>query len=216
MPVRIRRYRLREDSGGAGRFRGGVGLEIEMQVLAPEATVTSRAMDRYNFRPWGRLGGRPGARGYTLLNPGTPAERDIGKIDVLQLGYGDVIRIGTPGGGGYGDPLERDPQDVAADVSRGLVSAASAAREYGVVLRSDASVDAAATQTCRAACRAARGPLPDFDFGPEREEYEQLWSDALVTALEPGARSRTRPGCARCCASASAARLTRRPARGAR
>ncbi|HLN12350.1 MAG TPA: hydantoinase B/oxoprolinase family protein [bacterium] len=183
MPVRIRRYRLREDSGGAGRFRGGVGLEIEMQVLAPEATVTSRAMDRYNFRPWGRLGGRPGARGYTLLNPGTPAERSIGKIDVLQLEYGDVIRIGTPGGGGYGDPLERDPADVAADVRRGVLSANSAAREYDVVLRSDATVDDAATQTRRAARRAARGPLRDFDFGPEREEYERVWSDTLVTGL---------------------------------
>jgi len=145
--------------------------------------VTSRAMDRYHFRPWGRLGGGPGARGYTVLNPGTPKERDIGKIDVLQLGYGDVIRIGTPGGGGYGDPLERDPQDIANDVRRGLVSAASAAREYGVVLRADASVDNAATQARREACRAGRGPLRDFDFGPEREEYEQLWSDALVTAL---------------------------------
>ncbi|HLN13002.1 MAG TPA: hydantoinase B/oxoprolinase family protein, partial [bacterium] len=183
MPVRIRRYRLREDSGGAGRFRGGVGLEIEMQVLAPEATVTSRAMDRYNFRPWGRLGGRPGALGYTLLNPGTPGERSIGKIDVLQLEYGDVIRIGTPGGGGYGDPLERDPADVAADVRRGVLSADYAAREYEVVLRSDASVDDAATQTRRAARRAARGPLQDFDFGPEREEYERVWSDTLVTAL---------------------------------
>ncbi len=122
-----------------------------MQVLAPEATVTSRAMDRYTFRPWGRLGGRPGERGYTLLNPGTPAERSIGKIDVLQLEYGDVIRIGTPGGGGYGDPLERDPADVAADVRRGVLSAEYAAREYGVVLHAGATVDEAATQARRAA-----------------------------------------------------------------
>jgi N-methylhydantoinase B len=183
MPVRIRRYRLRADSGGPGRYRGGVGVEIEMQVLAPEATVTARAMDRYVFRPWGRLGGRPGARGYTLLNPGTEHEREIGKIDVLQLGYGDVLRIGTPGGGGYGDPLERDPAEIAADVRRGLVGAASAGRDYGIVFGSDGAVDPAATQAARAHLRASRGPRADFDFGSERVEYEQLWSDALVTAL---------------------------------
>ena len=183
MPVRIRRYGLRADSGGAGRFRGGVGMEIEMQVLAPEATVTARAMDRYVFRPWGRLGGRPGARGYTVLNPGTPRQRDIGKIDVLQLGYGDVLHIGTPGGGGYGDPLDRDPAAVAGDVRRGLLSAAGAAGEYGVVCRSDGSADGAETEASRAAQRAARGPLRDFDFGPERMEYERIWSDSLVGSL---------------------------------
>jgi len=183
MPVRFRRYRLRADSGGAGRFRGGMGLEIEMQVLAPEAIVTSRAMDRYHFRPWGRFGGRPGACGYTVLNPGTPAERDIGKIDVLHLGYGDVLRIGTPGGGGYGDPLARDPHDVVADVRRGVTSAAAAAEQYGVVLAADLSVDHRATEARRAVLRETRGPAPDFDFGPEREEYERLWSDPLVTAL---------------------------------
>ncbi len=183
MPVRIRRYRLRADSSGAGRYRGGAGLEIEMQVLAPEATVTSRAMDRYRFRPWGRLGGRAGARGYTVLNPGTPGERDIGKIDVLHLGYGDVLRIGTPGGGGYGDPLERAAAAVLADVRRGILSRARAARDYGVVVTGDLHVDAAATEARRTALRAAGHPVADFDFGPEREAYERLWSDALVTAL---------------------------------
>ncbi len=183
MPVRIRRYRLRPDSGGAGRYRGGAGLEIEMEVLAPEATATSRAMDRYRFRPWGRLGGRPGALGYTLLNPGTRRERDVGKIDVLHLAFGDVLRIGTPGGGGYGDPLARDTAAVLGDVRRGVVSRASAARDYGVVITEDLRVDAAATDARRAALRGERRPLLDFDFGPEREAHERLWSDALVTAL---------------------------------
>jgi N-methylhydantoinase B len=183
MPVRIRRYALRPDSGGAGRTRGGAGLEIEMKLLAPEATVTSRAMDRYTFRPWGRLGGRPGARGYTLLNPGTPSEKDIGKIDVLTLNYGDVLRIGTPGGAGYGDPLEREPESVVQDIRKGVLTRPHAAREYGVAVNADLTIDVAETRRLREELTAARGPARDFDFGPEREHYEEIWSDAFVTEL---------------------------------
>ena len=182
MPIRIRHYRLRPDSAGAGRYRGGAGMEIELQILAPEATVTSRAMDRYIFRPWGRLGGRPGATGYTLLNPGLPGEADIGKIDVLHLGFGDVLRIGTPGGGGYGDPLERDPRDVARDIGRGIITRQYALEHFGVSVDNRFAVDEVATGKQRAEMRAGCGSLCDFDFGPEREAHEQVWSDAFVTA----------------------------------
>jgi len=189
MPLRIRHYRLRPDSAGAGRYRGGAGMEIELQILAPEATITSRAMDRYTFRPWGRLGGRPGATGYTLLNPGTQREVDIGKIDVLHLEFGDVLRIGTPGGGGYGDPLERDPLEVAHDVHRGIITRRYALDQFGVSVDDRFAVDDTATGTRRAEMRGRRGSLPEFDFGPEREAYEQVWSDAFVTtanhALNP-------------------------------
>jgi N-methylhydantoinase B len=184
MPILIERYALRPDSMGAGRYRGGAGIEVEVKIFPPNASVASRAMERYHFRPWGRQGGAPGATGYTRLNPGTPGERDIGKIDVLYLDPGDVLRVGTQGGGGYGDPLDREPERVLADVRAGIVGVARARADYGVVIEGGA-IDAAATVASRAALRRQRGPgaAPDFDFGLEREAYERLWSDALRTAL---------------------------------
>src|SRR6185312_7191898 len=103
--ILIRHYGLREDSGGAGRYRGGTGSIIEFQTHAPYTTITSRNMERYIFPPAGREGGTPGTTGYTLMNPGTAEEKDIGKIDILEMDVGDVLRIGTQGGGGYGDAL---------------------------------------------------------------------------------------------------------------
>ena len=84
-------YGLRPDSGGAGRYRGGMGVEIEFETSAPYTVVTSRAMERYIFQPPGRLGGLPAATGYTRHN----GEHNIGKIDVLELRPGDRLRIGT-------------------------------------------------------------------------------------------------------------------------
>lgn len=182
--VLIRAYGLRPDSGGAGRWRGGTGIEIEFEVDAPFATVTSRAMERYVFPPPGRMGGTPGATGYTRLNPGTGAERDIGKIDVLEMRAGDVLRIGTQGGGGFGDPLERPVESVVEDVRNGLVAEATARELYGVVMAGDAA-DAAATAARRAEIRAARGdaPLPAYDLGPARTKHHADWPDALYDAI---------------------------------
>ena len=83
-PILVTHYGLRADSGGAGRYRGGMGVEIEFETSAPYTVVTSRAMERYIFQPPGRLGGLPAATGYTRQN----GERDIGKIDVLELRRG--------------------------------------------------------------------------------------------------------------------------------
>jgi N-methylhydantoinase B len=190
MPLLIERYALRPDSMGAGQFRGGAGIELEVKVFPPNASVASRAMERYHFRPWGRRGGGSAATGYTRLNPDTPDEREIGKIDVLHLEPGDVIRVGTQGGGGYGDPLARDPERVLADVRACVVTVAAACRDYGVVT-DGTTIDRAATAALRSELGARRrsGSVPDFDYGPEREAYESLWSDpvrtALVRALRP-------------------------------
>jgi N-methylhydantoinase B len=183
LPIVIERYGMRPDSTGAGRWRGGAGIELELRVFPPNAHVASRAMERYVFRPWGRQGGLPGCRGYTTLNPGTPREQDIGKIDVLHLEPGDVIRVGTQGGGGYGDPLEREPERVLADVQAGLVSPERAREDYGVVTDGRA-VDGAATGARRAEMLGRRaGPVPAFSYGPERDAYERVWPDALRTAV---------------------------------
>jgi N-methylhydantoinase B len=186
----IRRYGLREDSGGAGRWRGGTGTIIEFETRSPYTTITSRSMERYIFPPAGRRGGTPGTTGFTTLNPGTPTERDIGKIDVLELGPGDVLRIGTQGGGGFGDPLTRDPLVVREDLENGIISGETAADVYGVAFGADSEVDEEATVRRRTALAASRpwSEPPEFSFGPAREAYHRRWPadlhDAIAAATE--------------------------------
>ena len=115
----ILRYGIRPDSGGPGKWRGGVGLELTFTPHLSGSQVLGRGMERFRFVPWGLLGGRCGTPARTVLNFGRPDERELGKIDVVELNAGDTITILTPGGGGYGDPLERDPEAVLADVRRG-------------------------------------------------------------------------------------------------
>jgi N-methylhydantoinase B len=188
--ILIRQYGLREDSGGAGKYRGGTGIVIEFETSSPYTTVTSRCMERYLFPPPGRMGGAPGTTGYTTLNPGSNRERDIGKIDVLEMEPGDALRIGTQGGGGFGDPLERPPAAVAEDLANGVISAATARDAYGVVVDGAGAVEAAATRAARAELRDARGwrEPPAFAFGPAREAYHARWprelQDALVAATD--------------------------------
>ncbi len=183
--ILIRHYGLREDSGGAGRYRGGTGSIIEFETRAPYSTVTSRNMERYIFPPAGRLGGTPGTTGFTLLNPETDKQRDIGKIDILEMNTGDVLRLGTQGGGGYGDPLERPATKVWDDVQDGYVSAETARQSYGVVCDSAKGFDAAGTEALRKSIREARGgkPLKEFDFGPVREAYHKRWPSAMHDAI---------------------------------
>jgi N-methylhydantoinase B len=184
-PITIRHYGLREDSGGAGTYRGGAGIVIELETSSPYTSITSRCMERYVFPPPGRMGGDPGTTGYTLLNPGGNRERDLGKIDVLELEPGDVLRIGTQGGGGFGDPLERPAEKVAEDVANGLVAVASARDRYGVIVDEAGRVDAPATDRLRADLRRARTRTepPPFSFGPAREEYERTWTHDLQDAV---------------------------------
>jgi N-methylhydantoinase B len=168
-PLLVNRYML-TDQVAAGRFRGGSGVTIEFQSLAPNAIVTARGMDRFKLRPYGRKGGHPGALGETLLNPGTPNETNIGKVDILRLTPGDVVRITAPSGAGYGDPLDRDPEMVLTDIANGFVPITEAADVYGVVL-SGPGIDAEATRRRRATLRT-RQPGEEFVFGEERAAYE--------------------------------------------
>jgi N-methylhydantoinase B len=184
--ILIRHYGLRPDSGGPGKYRGGTGIVIEFETRVPYTTVTSRSMERYIFPPPGRMGGSPGTTGYTTLNPDRDGGRDIGKIDVLHLEPGDVLRIGTQGGGGFGDPLARPAEIVAEDVRNGFVSIESAAYDYGVVLSAAGMVDEMATREERARIAKARGwtTVPAFSFGAARERHYALWTDALYDALD--------------------------------
>jgi len=178
----IQRYALRPDSGGPGRWRGGTGIELELRIFPPYAVVTARAMERYRFRPWGRMGGLPGATGRTVLNPRTPRERELGKLDVLEVEPGDVLWFATQGGGGYGDPLDREPERVLEDVRNGIVSVEAAREAHGVIFRGDA-VDEAATRQLRMGRRQEGGRGEPFGFGPEREEFERRWPDTIQSHL---------------------------------
>jgi N-methylhydantoinase B len=181
VPIQVVQYGLVPDSGGAGRWRGGLATAMEFRVFAPDTHITARNRDRSRFRPWGILGGQAGQNSGFVLNPGTARERQLGNTDIVAMDPGDVIRIHSPGGGGRGSPLEREPERVAQDVQRGYVSAAAARAAYGVVLV-DGQVDAAATQTLRATMQPTAPPA-HFDLGEERRRFEQVWTRAAYDHL---------------------------------
>jgi N-methylhydantoinase B len=186
MPLLIERYGLRADGDGAGAQRGGLGLDYAIRVASPRALLTCRGMERMRFRPWGRAGGSPGALGFARLRGRDGSVRELGKIDVMELRPGEVLELGTPCGGGYGDPLQRDVELVAADVADGYISEAAARRDYGVVLR-DGEVDAAASAGERHTLATRRAAVDDPDYGPERRAFEALWSDAVQSAVNEAA-----------------------------
>jgi N-methylhydantoinase B len=131
-PVLITRYELVDDSGGAGKYRGGLGLRRDYLFSDHCATFTVLA-DRDREGPWGLFGGQPGRRAEYVLNPDGAARR-LGSKITLELQPGDVVSYRTCGGGGYGKPEERDPQLVLRDVREGKVSLRQAREVYGVVI----------------------------------------------------------------------------------
>jgi N-methylhydantoinase B len=148
-PVRVERYELVEDSGGAGTYRGGLGVRRQWRMLADEAIVNLR-MDRFKFSSGGIFGAKPARASKAVLNPGTAAERALtSKIAGLRLERGDLLSVEFAGGGGWGMPYRRDPQRVRDDVARGYVSAAGAQEDYGVVLTPELVVDGQATEALR-------------------------------------------------------------------
>lgn len=185
-PILIERYGLRQDGGGPGTARGGLGLDYALRVLSPRATATCRGMERMFFRPWGRQGGHPGTQGFARVTRSEGTVEVLGKIDVLEMRPGDVLELATPCGAGFGDPLARGVELVAADVADGFVSEEAASDLYGVVLTGGA-VDAAATEQLRARLARERHPLPDFSQGLERAVYEARWTDEIQTAINAAA-----------------------------
>ena len=161
MPIRVAGCDLRTDSGGEGRTRGGLGMRREIRPLDGCDAVYSVLSDRAVIPPFGVLGGASGAAvRVTVVSDGE--EKDLpspGKCSGRRIRDGESIVMRSAGGGGYGEPLERDPERVRADVAAGYVSAARSRDGYGVVLRDDGEVDAAATASRRAALRAARTRL---------------------------------------------------------
>jgi len=166
-PLRIERYESARDSGGAGLHRGGNGIHMTYRFL--EAGTISIHDDRWFIPPWGVNGGAPGKRSRKILERADGTKTALGaKADNLRVEKGDLLHYITWGGGGWGDPLERDPELVAREIRRGLVSI-EGARAYGVVVSSKGSVDLPATQTLRSEMRAKRNEMPIFDYGPPIE-----------------------------------------------
>jgi len=168
-PLRVERLALATDSGGPGYRRGGLGYLKEFRVLRDSSFLC--VADRAILSCWGLRGGKASAPFRVTVDPGGPNERSLpGLVDDEPIPAGTLVRVETTGGGGWGDPLEREPEVVALDVLQGKVSARSAREDYGVVLARDAEgearVDAAATVALRERMRTSRGPLPMFDRGP--------------------------------------------------
>ena len=167
-PIRIHKAVLREDAGGAGRYRGGVGLEKEFEIVDGECEITHRG-DRHFTQPWGLFGGKPGAKWSTTV---TRHNKDSFKVPArlrFPLRPGDRMLCLTGAGGGYGDPLEREPEKVRDDVLDRKVSIEQARNSYGVVLDGTTGyLDEAATAALREALRKARGPITwTYDLGEE-------------------------------------------------
>lgn len=128
-PIRIHRTRLRRDSGGAGRQRGGLGIEREYEVLQGEVVFTHRG-ERHYCAPAGAEGGEAGMMARTVIYRASGVEEIVPSKIVTRLLPGDRVLIETAGGGGFGDPVERDPEMLRADVANGKVSSAAALSVY--------------------------------------------------------------------------------------
>ena len=189
-PFRVESLSLAMDSGGAGKFRGGLGYEKHIRMLK-DAHFMSIA-DRSILACWGVKGGKAGRPFEVTIDPGGPNEREVDALaDAEEIKAGEVVRIRTTGGGGWGDPLERDPELVVRDVVWRKVSEHAALGDYGVVLTGSLeddslSYDAAATEAERASrASAAAAEEPFFDRGPG---YAHLASGAQLRRRGPGLR----------------------------
>jgi len=155
-PVRMEEYAIHRDSGGAGLHRGGCGVVRQFRFIGERAELAVR-LGNTQYPSWGVNGGKSANPGSAVVNPGTKDERVLAPMsDGNTLTCGDVVRIATTGGGGWGHPFDRDPMAVLSDVLDGFVSEEAALRDYGVALTlSGDDVDPVETKTVRTRQRPA-------------------------------------------------------------
>ena len=161
-PLRVLYYRLRCDGGGAGKMRGGTGVERALLLTDGEAVASYRS-ERHYTSPWGLFGGRAAPRWQTSVQrQGGDVEQVPSKARLL-LSAGDVLRVLTGGGGGYGDPFERPSEAVLSDVLDGKVSRQAARESYGVVIDAE-TIDEAQTRRLRSARRIGAAASLTYDL----------------------------------------------------
>ncbi len=192
-PVRVEHYGLREDSAGDGERRGGCGMRRDVRVLEDGASLSVLA-DHAVIPPFGVAGGRSGAanrfvviRDSEVIQPSSVP----GKVGGFKLKAGDIVRMESSGGGGHGDPVRRDPDDVARDIALGYLGQERARQVYGVVLTASGTVDGAATDGERKRVAAVRhqvvlaGAAKD-DLDAARRWIELSKAQAVQLGVEPG------------------------------
>jgi N-methylhydantoinase B len=138
-PVMFTQWALRPDSGGPGLHRGGVGAVYEIEALAPGVTEIALLGERGRFAPFGVAGGQDGAMN-TFCWGGANTPPMASKVVGVSIHQGQRLRLESPGGGGWGDPLARPVASVARDILLGHVSAEAARRHYGVTIDTDGQV----------------------------------------------------------------------------
>lgn len=166
-PLRVHSYEIKEDSGGPGEFRGGLGAAKVFEPVRGEVTISLRG-ERYFTQPWGVYGGEPAAPATAWVERADGTKDPIHSKRLFTLKPGEKLHVHTPGGGGYGDPLMRAPGKVLLDVQDRRVSVEQARARYGVVLAPDGgAVDETGTRRERERLRAERGEVDwVFDRGP--------------------------------------------------
>jgi N-methylhydantoinase B len=158
-PLRIPRLRLWNDSGGAGRWRGGLGLEKVFEATTTDVTISHRG-ERFASSPWGLEGGAPGVSAHAFIVRKDGTREDLPSKKMIVLHPGDQLWEYIAGGAGYGDPLDRDPELVLADVLDAKITSEAARGAYGVVLTTEGdAVDDVVTKEAREALRRDRGPV---------------------------------------------------------
>jgi N-methylhydantoinase B/oxoprolinase/acetone carboxylase alpha subunit len=154
-PVLVEKYGLVRDTGGAGRFRGGMAVERQWRLLGDQTANLTIRSDRRDHLPYGLHGGQPGRGSINVLRHADGTEEVLPVMISRTMAAGDVLYHRQPGGGGVGEPLERDPRIVAEDVRNDRVSAAAAREQYGVVVEPGSlAIDAAATRALRGGAKA--------------------------------------------------------------
>jgi N-methylhydantoinase B len=183
IPLLVRRHEYVPQRFGHGQYRSGASVCIELECVAHEVKITARGLDRLRLQPWGVEGGHPGwTCVVSLIRDGV--EEDIGRIKVLTLKAGDLLRMVSSSGGGFGDPEDRAPARVLRDVLDGLLTVEEADAVYGL------SVDVAA-RSCwpLPGRRAAAEQIPAavrFCLGEARMQHEERWPADATVALSNG------------------------------
>ncbi len=147
-PLRVEKYEVVQDSGGAGQHRGGLGSRLQIRLLSPATLFTF--IEKGKAPHWGINGGKEGLRNYSVIKPEGEEGIEVLKTSGMQLDEGCTVMATAGGGGGYGDPLQRDAEEVQRDVINGYISVESAREDYGVVIDPQSfEIDQKATQRLR-------------------------------------------------------------------